>query len=237
MVATSAPVREVRAEPAAGVPAPGTKTQPPVLAGPARAASDLSREIFRIGNRTLMVPAHRAGLAAWLGNPLSGWQCLLTTTGRRSGLRRHTPLGYIVMDGATWVMAGYGPRTLWLRNLVEDPRVQLRLPGRPAMDALAEESEDPATRARVMPALCRSMALPGLMIGCFPLAATDARILECVSWVPLVRIRPADGSAFVPGPDDPGGHGWVWRQAIAVGGTLLLVRTVGRLFSGRRHGR
>ena len=175
-----------------------------------------------------MVPAHRAGLAAWFGSPVTGWQCLITTIGRRSGLPRHTPLGYLVMDGAAWVMAGYGPSTLWYRNVLDDPRVELLLPARPPIAALASEAHDPSTRARVIPPLCRSMALPGSMIGCFPPTSTDERILECVSFVPLIRIAPADGSLLAAGPDDPGGFGWTWRQALAVGVSLLGISVIRR---------
>src|SRR3972149_1064900 len=94
----------------AGPAPPGTMTEAPVLAGSMRGLFDASLTGFRYAHRYGMIPFHRAGLAAWLGSPLSGWQCLLTTTGRRSGLRRHTPLGYIVMDGAAWVLAGFGPK-------------------------------------------------------------------------------------------------------------------------------
>lgn len=198
---------------------------PPSLHGVARAVSEASRSTFRYANRYGMVPLHQAGLAAWLGSPPTGWQGLLTTTGRRSGLRRHTPVGYIVMDGAAWVMAGYGPKTHWYRNLLDEPRVELRLPGRRPIAASAQEVRDPGVRARVIPPLCRSMPLPGAMIGCFPPTSTDERILECVTWVPLVRLAPADGSALQPGPDDPGGHAWLWRQALVLGATFLLLRT------------
>jgi deazaflavin-dependent oxidoreductase (nitroreductase family) len=202
-------------------------TGAPVLTGVARRLSDASQRAFRVANRTTMVPLHQAGLAAWLGNPLTGWQCLLTTRGRRSGLPRPTPLGYIVVDGAAWVMAGYGPRTQWFRNVLEDPGVQLHLPGRRPLAALAEEVRDPALRARVIPPLCRSMALPGMMIGCLPATSSDERILGCVSWVPLVRIQPVDGRPILPGPVDPGGWGWVWRQGLvllASGGLILVAR-------------
>jgi deazaflavin-dependent oxidoreductase (nitroreductase family) len=194
----------------------------------ARVISAASRIVFRYGNRFAMIPFHRAGLAAWLGNPLSGWQCLLTTIGRRSGLPRQTPLGYIVMDGAAWVLAGYGRGTLWYRNILVQPRVELRLPGRPPIAAIAEDVTDPVVRARVVPALCRSMALPGALIGCFPPTSSDERILGCVAWVPLVRIRPADGTSLDPGPEDPGGLGWVWRQPLALGATLLIVAALRR---------
>ncbi len=210
-------------------PVPGAVTAPPELTGALKAASDASRTLFRYGNRYAVVPFHRAGLAAWLGNPLTGWQGLLTTTGRRSGLPRPTPLGYLVMDGAAWVMAGYGPATLWYRNVLDDPRAELLLPGRPPIAALATEERDPSVRGRIIPPLCRSMALPGAMIGCFPPTSTDERILACVSYVPLVRIAPADGSALAAGPEDPGGLGWTWRQALAVGATLLGGRALWRL--------
>lgn len=223
-------------EPLAGVtgsrhPEPGTRrevlTEPPALGGLSRRLSDASRSWFRVANRTTMVPLHQAGLSAWLGNPLTGWQCLLTTRGRRSGLPRPTPLGYLVMDGAAWVMAGYGPATQWYRNVLADPHVSLRLPGRPVMEGLAEEVREADVRARVIPSLCRSMALPGMMIGCVPATSSDERILGCVAWVPLVRIRPVDGGLLQPGPEDPGGHGWVWRQGallLAFGALMLLVR-------------
>ena len=219
MTATAEPPAALPANP--HTPPPGTLTAPPDLSGALKTASDASRTFFRYANRYGMVPAHRAGLAAWLGNPVTGWQCLVTTIGRRSGLPRHTPLGYLVMDGAAWVMAGYGPSTLWYRNVLDDPRVELLLPARPPIAALATEALDPSTRARIIPPLCRSMALPGAMIGCFPPTSTDERILDCVSYVPLIRIAPADGSPLAAGPDDPGGLGWTWRQALAVGMSLL----------------
>jgi deazaflavin-dependent oxidoreductase (nitroreductase family) len=179
-----------------------------------------------------MVPVHRAGLAAWLGSPLTGWQCLLTTTGRRSGLPRHTPVAYLVADGAAWALAGYGPATLWYRNLLEDPRTTLLLPGRPPIAALATEVRDPSVRARIIPPLARSMALPGVAIGCLPATATDERILECVSFVPLVRIAAADGTPLTVGPDDPGGLGWTWRQALAIGISLVGMRALWRRVRG-----
>lgn len=212
-------------------------SEPPRLGGVAKVLSDASKEAFRLANRHLMVPLHQAGLAAWLGNPASGWQCLLTTTGRRSGLPRPVPLGYIVMDRAAWVLAGYGPRTAWYRNVLAEPHVELRLPGRDPIEALAEEVSDPVRRARIIPPLCRSMALPGSMIGTFPPTASDERILERVSWVPLVRISAADGRPIEAGPDDPGGRGWVWRQALAAGLLLAPLLTLAGLARRLRRDR
>ena len=192
----------------------------------------LSRLLFRYGNRLFVVPWHRAGLAAWLGTPLAGSQLLLTTRGRRSGLLRPTPLGYIIAEGSAWVLAGYGPSTLWFRNLLADPSVEVRLPGRAPFGATAEAVDDPAVRARIIPALIRSMPLPGCMIGTNIWTATDDRILDLVSWVPLVRLRAPDGP-LVPGPDDPGGWAWTWRQGLVA--LVLLAALRLRDTSSRRH--
>ena len=201
---------------------------PPAMSSLVQALSDASVTLFRYGNRYAMVPFHRAGLAAWLGTPLTGWQCLVTTTGRRSGLPRHTPLGYMVADGAVWVMAGYGPKTLWFRNLLDEPRTTLLLPGRPPIATIASEERDPSVRARILPPLVRSMKLPGSLIGSYPPATSDERILELVAWIPLVRLEAADGAPIPAGPDDPGGLGWTWRQALAVGAMLLGCRALWR---------
>lgn len=226
-VATAEPVLPPAAfaSPSSGFP----PLPPSPEGGPAaRALSRASRSAFRVANRWAMVPFHRAGLAAWLGNPLTGWQLLLTTRGRKSGLRRPTPLGYLVADGAAWVLAGYGPSTLWYRNLVADPDVEILLPARAPLPARATDVLDPAVRARIIPPLVRSMALPGTMVGCLPWSAPDQRILELAAWIPLIRLAPADGSLLVAGPDDPGGLGWTWRSVAGTLATVIAVRVVWR---------
>lgn len=196
---------------------------PPAGATEAGVTSDRSRSMFKTVNRWFAVPVHRAGLAAWLGTPFTGCQLLLTTTGRKSGARRDAPLGYFVAEGAAWVLAGYGPTTHWYRNLLADPAVEVLLPGRPPFSARAEEVLDPVVRARIIPALVRSMSLPGGLIGTNPATASDERILELVAWVPLVRLVP-DGAPLVAGPDDPGGTAWVWRQAVVLVASLVVLR-------------
>jgi len=212
---------------------------PPELSGAAAAASEASRRFFRIANRCGMIQLHRAGLSAWLGNPLTGYQLLLTTTGRKTGLRRDTPLEYILAEGAAWVMAGYGPKTQWYRNLLADPRVEVLLPGRQAFAGTAEEVLDPAVRERIVVALARATGLPGFLIGANPWTAPDEAILRLVAWVPLVRIAPLAGP-LAAGPDDPGGFAWIPRQVAATLATLWLLGRVrallGRAKRSRRSG-
>ena len=217
----------------AAEPSPGPASFPPLpappdLAGATAVASEASRRTFMLANRCGMIQLHRAGLSAWIGNPLTGYQLLLTTTGRKSGLRRDAPLEYVVAEGSAWVMAGYGPRTQWYRNIQANPQVEVLLPGGRVLVGMAEEVLDPAVRERMIVALCRACGLPGFMIGANPWTAPAEEVLRLVAWVPLIRITPLSGP-LVAGPDDPGGLGWIPRQAVAFLDTALLARALLRL--------
>lgn len=63
---------------------------------------------------------------------------ILTTTGRKTGLPRRTPLEYrYEPESDTYIiMAGWGGRTDWYRNLSAHPRVHVKLKRR-QFDALA----------------------------------------------------------------------------------------------------
>ncbi len=185
------------------------------------------RRGFKCLNRGFMVPLHRAGLGAWLGTPIGGYMLLLRVRGRKSGLVRETPLSYLVAEGAAWVLAGFGPRTEWYRNLLVDPRVEVWMPGGRHAGIAAEEL-DPVVRARILPDLTRATGAPALMIGLNPWSATDEAIIGALAWVPLVCIRP-DNGPLEAGPDDPGGRAWIWRQAAVVAGSLLACGVVRRL--------
>jgi deazaflavin-dependent oxidoreductase (nitroreductase family) len=201
-------------------PRPVSALPPEPAAG---ALSEFARRGFRVMNRWFMAPALRAGLGPWLATPVGGWILLLRVRGRRSGLVREVPLSYLVTDGAAWVMAGFGDRTDWYRNLLADPRVEIILPGR-TLSCSAEIVDDVHIRRRIIPALARATGLPGYLSGVDPFRSTDDALLAATAWVPLVRLQP-EGGRVIAGPDDPGGLGWVWRQAVVlVLGALLIGR-------------
>ncbi len=205
--------------------------EPPLADPPAGGALDGLDEIahrgFKTLNRYFMIPMHRAGLGAWLGSPLGGWMLLLRVRGRKSGLVRETPLNYLVADGSVWIVAGFGPVTEWYRNLIADPAVEVWLPTR-HLTGTAVEVRSPAVRAKVLPALIRSTGLPSFLAGVNPWTATDAQITDALDFVPLIRIDADDGWVDA-GPDDPGGRAWIWRQAMVLGASLLILRALRRL--------
>ncbi|MBN2471157.1 MAG: nitroreductase family deazaflavin-dependent oxidoreductase [Anaerolineae bacterium] len=70
--------------------------------------------------------AYRLGLGPVIGRLV----LLLTTTGRKSGLKRVTPLQYEVIDGAYYVASARGAKADWVRNIEADPRVEVRVKSR-----------------------------------------------------------------------------------------------------------
>ncbi len=78
------------------------------------------------------------GLGPLVGNIL----LLLTTTGRKTGKRRVTPLQYEEIDGVIYLGAALGPQADWYRNIQADPHVEVRLKSR-CIQGLAETITDP----------------------------------------------------------------------------------------------
>jgi deazaflavin-dependent oxidoreductase (nitroreductase family) len=119
--------------------------------------SPVARLAFAIENAimTRLVPTDGTGLVfKWLfkipiffykiGLPLFGdFILLLTSTGRKSGKARRTPLEYRREDGSGFfiIMAGWGGKTDWAANITSNPRVHVQA-GWKHFDALAEKLND-----------------------------------------------------------------------------------------------
>jgi deazaflavin-dependent oxidoreductase (nitroreductase family) len=95
---------------------------------------------------------------------------LLETTGRRSGLARHTPVGN-GLDGDTfWLVAAHGTQADYVRNLQAEPRVRVKAGGIwRAGTAVVLPGDDPAARSQTLPhqwdaAIGRMMASAPLTI-------------------------------------------------------------------------
>jgi deazaflavin-dependent oxidoreductase (nitroreductase family) len=110
--------------------------------------------------------AYSLGLGPLVGRLI----LLLTTTGRKSGLPRVTPLQYEEADGVIYVGASLGARSDWVRNLQANPRAEVRL-GRRRFAARAELVTDRGQIAdylelrlsrhpRMVGAILRSEGLP-----------------------------------------------------------------------------
>jgi F420H(2)-dependent quinone reductase len=85
-------------------------------------------EDMRAHNRQLIEQFRADHGASMQGRPL----LLLTTTGRKTGVARTTPMMYVRDGNQLFVIAsnaGAAADPQWYRNLVEDPAVTVELPG------------------------------------------------------------------------------------------------------------
>jgi deazaflavin-dependent oxidoreductase (nitroreductase family) len=227
MTATSTPTSPTESTPTTDPALAEPPLAEPPSGGALHGFDPIAHRAFKALNRYFMIPIHRAGLGAWLGSPIGGCMLLLRVRGRKSGIVREVPLNYLVADGSVWIIAGFGPATEWYRNLLADPSVEVLLPTR-RLTGTAVEVRSPAVRARIIPALIRATGLPSFLAGVNPWTATEVQITDALDFVPLIRIDPADGW-LDPGPDDPGGRAWIWRQALVLGASVVTLRVLRRL--------
>jgi deazaflavin-dependent oxidoreductase (nitroreductase family) len=80
--------------------------------------------LIRTVQRYLINPLMRALLAISI-NPLG--LAILETRGRASGRARRTPVGNGRQGESFWIIAEHGMRAGYVRNIVQDPRVRVRL--------------------------------------------------------------------------------------------------------------
>ncbi|HSB02723.1 MAG TPA: nitroreductase/quinone reductase family protein [Anaerolineales bacterium] len=92
---------------------------------------------------------HRVLYAIGLGPLVGKFILLLTTTGRRSGRKRVTPLQYEEIDGLYYLGAARGLKADWVRNIQSCPEVEIRV-GVRHFYGFAEVVNDPARFADFM---------------------------------------------------------------------------------------
>lgn len=183
---------------------------------------------FLVVNRWFMAPAIKAGLGRLIGNPFTGHLMVLRTRGRTTGKLREAPLGYVILDGAVYCVAGYGEATPWFRNLCAEPAVDVVLPDR-RFRGRAEPVAEPAEWLRAYRALMRSFGLIGRSVTEDVSRLSDDAVLARHRSLPVVRITPTDPPEPIgSGPWDPGGNGWIAANVAALAATGLLWRAVRR---------
>jgi deazaflavin-dependent oxidoreductase (nitroreductase family) len=85
---------------------------------------------------------HRLLYAIGLGPVIGKIILLLTTTGRKSGQKRITPLQYEEIEGKIHLGSARGTKSDWYRNIEADNRVEVRVKNR-RFHGVAETVTDP----------------------------------------------------------------------------------------------
>jgi deazaflavin-dependent oxidoreductase (nitroreductase family) len=149
-----------------------------------RKANWIWRIMRRMSNRVIHLVAAGRGPA--------GVVLVLTTTGRRSGLPRQTPLQYEQVDDDFYIASARGPQADWFRNLQADSRVEALVGGR-QFTAQAEAVTDPLRIADFLALrLARHPRMVGLIMRLegFPLRYTRADLEQFAAGKALAVLHP-----------------------------------------------
>ncbi len=131
-----------------------------------------------------------------IGLPIfSGFVLLLTTTGRKSGKARQTPLEYrFEPETCSYiVMAGWGGKTDWYRNARTNPNVHVQV-GKRRFQAIAEplpEEEVTAWLMQVAKINPRALIMFSRWAG-ETLDGSEAGLRRAAKHFPSLRLRPVD---------------------------------------------
>lgn len=177
-------------------------------------------------NRWVIGPVLRSPFGRLIGTAVTPQLMLLRTRGRRSGLVREAPLGYVIRDGFVYVVAGCGVGTPWYLNLLDNPTVEVVLPGR-TIRGIAEPVTDDAEWLRSYRLLIGSFGVIGRVVEGDPSRMDDTTLLATHGVLPVVRIRALEPTGLIiSGPWDPGGHGrlLVWTATVGALGLATLTR-------------
>lgn len=146
---------------------------------------------------------------------------VLVHTGRKSGLRRLTPINYAPSEGAVYCVAGFGAGSDWYKNISAHPGVELWLPdglfGTAAWRGTAEEVQEnrlPHVRDVLIASGFAASAFGGIDARAMSDEALDAATKD----YRLMRIRLEE---HLPSPVD---LAWVWLPVGAVFALWFLMR-------------
>ncbi|MFN8440137.1 MAG: nitroreductase family deazaflavin-dependent oxidoreductase [Caldilineaceae bacterium] len=162
---------------------------------------------FKYFNR-FMLWLWRLGLGGWVnGWPAVGGRIMvLTHEGRRSKLRRQTPLNYAEVAGELYCVAGFGPITDWVRNVMANPRVEVWL-ANGSWQGMAEDLTGSADSLTLIRAVLRNSGFAAYAAGINPWQISDDALRQATQEYRLVHIQRLEDTAASHSVAD---LAWVW---------------------------
>ena len=141
-------------------------------------------------------------------------------TGRKTGLTRHTPVNYAIVEGDIYCTAGFGRVSDWYLNIMASPEVEVWLPdGR--WVGRAEDITDVENGHLFFRQVLISSGFAGPLFGVNPKNLTDLDLINLLESYRLIRIRRQNAMTGAGGPGD---LAWVWPAATFVLLGLLITR-------------
>lgn len=171
------------------------------------------QQLFKQLNKFVLL-LWRLGLGGWMNAwpEVMGRVMVITHTGRKTGLRRRTPVNYAIVDGEIYCMAGFGKISDWYRNIVTDPNIEVWLPDG-WWQGTVEQVSDPVLRVPLVRAVVIGSGFAGYLFGLNPHRMTDQELATATAPYCLMHIR---RTAARTGAQGPGDLAWVWPLATMI---------------------
>jgi deazaflavin-dependent oxidoreductase (nitroreductase family) len=145
---------------------------------------------------------------------------VITHTGRKTGLKRHTPVNYTIVDGEVYCTAAMGSISDWYRNIMANPEVEVWLPNG-WWAGVAEEVTDAGIRMPLLRQVLVDSGFAARAAGIDPATLTNEELDTMTSDYCLIHIRRTEART---GPAGPGDLSWVWPLATMILLPLVLFR-------------
>jgi deazaflavin-dependent oxidoreductase (nitroreductase family) len=189
------------------------------------------RQGFKYFNRFMLL-MWRLGMGPLLnmGPAMAGRYMVITHTGRKSGMKRRTPVNYAVVDDEIYCTAGFGGGSDWYRNIIANPQVEVWLPDG-WYAGVAEEVMHPEARLPLLRDVLIGSGFAALAAGVDPTKMTDEELDAATKEYRLIHIRRV---AARTGADGPGDLVWVWPLVTTILLTLVLLKGAGGSRSKRK---
>ncbi|MBN2550446.1 MAG: nitroreductase family deazaflavin-dependent oxidoreductase [Anaerolineales bacterium] len=165
------------------------------------------RQAFKKFNH-FMLWMWRLGFRRWINiwPKVIGRIMVITHTGRKSGLRRQTPVNYSIIDGDIYCTAGFGHVSDWYRNILANPQVEVWLPDS-WWAGLAEEADSSENRLTALRQVLKDSGFAAPMFGVNPHQLSEQEFEQATTDYRLIRIR---RTQKLSGRGGPGDLAWVW---------------------------
>lgn len=142
--------------------------------------------------------------------PVTGRILVVGQTGRKSGVRRLTPLNYVDVGDDIYIMAGFGSAADWYRNILAHPKVEIWLKDG-WWEGEAADANDSEQRLQLVRALMVASGIVAPLMGLDPRRMSDAELAAATQEYRLVCLR---RTAARTGPGGPGELSWIWPLAV-----------------------
>jgi len=169
------------------------------------------RQAFKQVNKFMLL-MWRLGLGQWINIWPEGIGriMVITHTGRKSGLKRQTPVNYAIVDGEIYCIAAYGKAADWYRNVKAHPEVEIWLPDGWWSGIAVEESSSKQRLPILRQILINSGFAAYAFAGIDPHKITEDELAKLTAEYCLIHIRRTGERTGVGGP---GELAWVWPLA------------------------